>query len=260
MLPLELTRQNTWVVAKKDSKIPINARTGNLASVSKSNTWCDFKTAYSAVLGGKYANLGFVFTNCGLVGIDIDNAFDENGVLTKETAQIIELCKSYTEISRSGRGIHIIVAGDLPFSGKNNGKKMEIYKDGRYFVLTGNVLKYKEITSNQQAIDWVISRYFSIKTRTLIMYKKSIPQIDPKVTIDFRLNGKKIEWRYPYKRIREGCRNIALTSITGTLKNSGYSRLSAFKMIQKINQIACPNPLDLGEIKNIVRSIYRYAD
>ena len=136
---------------------------------------------------------------------------------------------------------------------------MEIYKDGRYFILTGKVLKYKEITSNQEAIDWVISKYFSTRTR-LCRHTKSITQLEPKVTIDFCVNGKKIEWRYPYKKIKEGCRNIALTSITGTLKNSGYSRLAAFNMIQKINKIACPNPLEVWEIKNIVRSIYRYAD
>lgn len=259
MLPIELTRQNTWVVAKKDSKIPMNAKTGCPASVSNSNTWCDFKTAYNAVLSGKYVDLGFVFTNNGLVGIDIDNAFDENGVLNPDTAEIIERCQSYTEISRSGRGIHIILTGNLPFSGKNNGKKMEIYRDGRYFILTGKVLKYKEITTNQGAIDWVISRYFSTRTRSST-HKRSISQIEPKVTIDFEKKGKKIEFRWLYERIREGCRNIALTSLTGTLKNAGYSVTAAYNMIYKINQIACPNPLGDGEILTIVRSIYRYGN
>lgn len=260
MLPIELTRQNTWVVAKKDSKIPMNAKTGCPASVSNSNTWCDFKTAYSAVLSGKYANVGFVFTNSGLVGIDIDNAFDNNGVLTPDTAEVIERCQSYTEISRSGKGIHIILTGNIPFSGKNNGKKMEIYKDGRYFVLTGNVFKYKEITSNQQAIDWVISKHFG--TRNLIgrPYRKSISQIEPHVTMDFEIKQGKIEFKWLYKKIREGCRNIALTSITGRLKNSGYSAKSAYNMICRINQIACPNPLGEGEILTIVRSIYRYGN
>lgn len=257
MLPVELIRQNTWVVAKKDSKIPMNAKTGYPASVSNSNTWCDFKTAYNAVLSGKYANVGFVFTNCELVGIDIDNAFDENGVLNPDAAEVIERCQSYTEISRSGRGIHIILTGELPFSGRNNGKKMEIYKDGRYFVLTGNVFKYKEITANQEAIDWVISKYFS--TRTVVCkHKKSISQVEPKVTIEFEKKGKKIKFKYMYKRIQEGCRNIALTSLTGTLKNSGYSMRQAQAMINKVNKIVCPNPLREWEIKNIVRSIYRY--
>ena len=262
MLPLELKALNNWVVVKEGSKIPMNAKTGRPASVSNSNTWSDFETAEKAVSEGSYANLGFVFNNNGFVGIDIDDGFDKDGFLTPETVEIIERCKSYTEISRSGRGVHIILAGDLPFSGRNNQKHKEIYKDGRYFILTGKTFRYNKITHNQRAIDWVISHHFpSLRANKMSMVNKSsIPQIEQKVTIKYEIKQKKIEFKYMYRKIYEGSRNIALTSIVGTLKNSGFSKTQAFKMIDKINRIVCSHPLDIGEIQNIVRSIYRYAD
>ena len=50
---------------------------------------------------------------------------------------IISLLDSYTEISPSGTGLHVIVKSRLPFTGKK-GKVFEIYREGRYFTVTGN--------------------------------------------------------------------------------------------------------------------------
>lgn len=262
MLPQELKSLKNWVVTREGSKIPMDAKTGKPASVSSSNTWSNFATAVSAVAGGSFANLGFVFDNNGYVGIDIDDGFNDEGHLTEETIELIERCKSYTEVSVSGRGIHIILKGELPFNGRNNQNHKEIYKEGRYFILTGKTIKYTKITQNQSAIDWVISTYFPSTRRRQDEhgYKNIIPQLEPKITIRHKIKGKKIEFGYLYKKIYEGSRNIALTSIAGTLKNSGFSRNQALKMISRINNVVCAKPLEIAEIKNIIRSIYSYAD
>lgn len=65
---------------------------------------------------GTYNHLGFVFADNGLVGIDIDAGF-EDGLMTPLCADIMKACHSYTEKSRSGRGVHILLRGDLPSRG-----------------------------------------------------------------------------------------------------------------------------------------------
>ena len=41
-------------------------------------------------------------------GLDIDNCIDSNGVISEQAQELIDLLDTYTEISRSGKGIHCI--------------------------------------------------------------------------------------------------------------------------------------------------------
>src|SRR5260370_5495941 len=56
--------------------------------------------------------------------------------MTAEAQWIIHELSSYTEISPSGTGVHIVLRGDLPPGGRRQGH-VEIYADGRYFTVTG---------------------------------------------------------------------------------------------------------------------------
>ncbi|MDO9068440.1 MAG: phage/plasmid primase, P4 family, partial [Deltaproteobacteria bacterium] len=47
---------------------------------------------------------------------------------------------SYTEISPSGRGVHVIARGKLPDGSRRTGK-VEMYDDHRFFTITGNMLQ-----------------------------------------------------------------------------------------------------------------------
>ncbi len=50
--------------------------------------------------------------------------------------------QSYTEISPSGTGVHIICKGQLISSGKKNSQLgLEVYDTGRYFTVTEKTLK-----------------------------------------------------------------------------------------------------------------------
>ena len=53
--------------------------------------------------------------------------------------EIIEELNSYTEISPSGTGVHILVRGELP-AGRNRKGRFEAYDQGRYFTITGEHL------------------------------------------------------------------------------------------------------------------------
>lgn len=113
-LPPDITALPQWVCVWNGSKIPMKANERKGASSVNPETWCDFETAQKAVSDGIYDHIGFVFNNNGIVGIDIDCGFDEDGFLSETSIDIMRACRSYTEKSRSGRGVHILLKGDLP--------------------------------------------------------------------------------------------------------------------------------------------------
>ena len=137
-IPTELKKLNQWVCTRGDSKVPMKAWKNEAASSVNPQTWADFDTAHKSVTEGHYDYCGFVFNDNGLVGVDIDAGYDGDGFLSQLAADIIGKCQSYTEKSKSGRGFHILLRGDLPFKGKNNLAGVEIYKSSRYFIMTGD--------------------------------------------------------------------------------------------------------------------------
>ncbi|MFO0439134.1 MAG: VapE domain-containing protein, partial [Betaproteobacteria bacterium] len=98
----------------------------------------DFDTAFALVARGRYDGMGFAFLpGDGLIGIDIDKAIDpETGEVSERCLQIIRDCASYTEISPSGRGVHIIVAGQTQ-TFKDNGIGVEVFCGRQFFTCTG---------------------------------------------------------------------------------------------------------------------------
>ena len=244
-----------WVCVKADSKVPLDAKTGYAASSTNPTTWSDYTTALKTVEQGYADNLGFVFNDNGLVGVDVDIGYDEDGFLTPVAADILGKCKSYTEKSRSGRGFHIIMQGSLPFKGKNNLNGVEIYKASRYFIMTGEVMLYEDICENQFAIDYVVEKYFAEVQREAtpkaLTNRVYIPRWDKPQ------NGR-IKLRPIYPRIPNGCRNICLTSLAGMLHNQGYSRDQIYDELIYCNTVACDPCLDRSEIRTIVNSVTRY--
>lgn len=227
--PPTLTKINHWVCCNANSKVPLNPRTGQPASVSNPDSWTDYPVAATAVEKKYFDYLGFVFTeDIGLVGIDIDTGF--NGLLpTDHAMDIIETCKSYTEISKSGRGFHILVKGTLPFKGKNNGG-LEIYKTGRYFIMTGRQLLYNDIISNQSAINYVVSKYFPEQLK--------VSQNVNKATIyqfNYDKPGKLINITPQYTEIKSGMRNNSMASLAGQFKKLGYDKTATLQQLITAN-------------------------
>jgi putative DNA primase/helicase len=132
-IPAELHHLKQWVCWKKvplengkATKKPINPITNDNASVSNSNTWTDMM---GAIIGAEQYGLdgiGFVLEN-GYFGVDLDDCTEE---LKQE---FIAQLQSYTELSQSGKGIHIICKGDIPKSARTKG--VEIYQGGRFSYL-----------------------------------------------------------------------------------------------------------------------------
>lgn len=255
-VPEAIKKLDQWVCANNGSKVPMRADTNAAASSSNPITWSSFVMAEQAVANEYYDNIGFVFADNGIVGIDIDAGFDEMGLLSPLACDIIGKCKSYTEKSRSGRGFHILLKGDLPFKGKNNGNGVEIYKTGRYFIMTGNVLLFDQIVDNQDAIDYIVGKYFPDSMREFKSESSSQNRIYRPVWQKWK--GKRIPIQPTYPKIKQGSRNISLASLAGFLHNVGYNRQQIVDELTRCNQIACDPPVDKAEIKSIASSITRY--
>jgi putative DNA primase/helicase len=89
-----------------------------------------------------YDGIGFVFSDADpFCGIDLDDCRNpETGEIVPWAQEIIcRVGDGYTEISPSGRGIHVIIRGDVRGGGMRRGP-VEMYSRGRYFTITGRGL------------------------------------------------------------------------------------------------------------------------
>ena len=256
-IPGELKQMQQWVCSYEYSKVPMKAWRNEPASSINSDTWVDFYTALESVKQQYYDYCGFVFADNGYIGIDIDNGYDEYGFVNELGADIINKCKSYTEISKSGRGFHIITKGNIPFKGRNNNNGIEIYKAARYFIMTGNVFEYKDIVQNQEAIDYILEKYFVSDNILLENKKENRCKIYYPVWGNVARNGR-ISLRPHYPNIPKGSRNICLTSLAGMLHNQGYNRLQIYDELVYANNTACELPLDDRELQSTCNSMTRY--
>lgn len=255
-IPKELRNLKQWVCSTVDSKVPMMATSCRNASSTDPITWGTFEEASLSVKRGNYDNVGFVFNNNGIIGIDIDDGYDKDGFLTELASDIIGKCMSYTEKSRSGRGCHIIIKGTLPFKGKNNLAGVEIYKQSRYFIMTGDVILYNKIVENQSAIDYILDKYFP---NTRATTDKSNMVYDNRVYNPLWVKNKsKIKLRPIYPQIPDGCRNICLTSLAGMLHTQGYTARQIYDELTYCNKVACKPLLHDNEIRTIVGSVTKY--
>ena len=254
-IPQEIQSLPQWVCSRADSKVPQKAFEFAPASSTNPLTWSSFETARDSVVNGKYDHIGFVFNDNGIVGVDIDDGYDHDGFISPLASDIIGKCKSYTEKSKSGRGFHILLRGNLPFKGKNNRNGVEIYKTARYFIMTGETLLYDTIIDNQEAIDYIVDKYFPEMRDS---ENKSInPRIYTPIWEKPMIDGR-IKLRPVYERIPDGCRNICLTSLAGMLHNQGYTPQAIYDELTYCNMVACEPMLPDGEVVTIVNSVTRY--
>ena len=142
-IPEELKARPQWVVwqavGEKPDKVPYSARTGRKASSTDLMTWSTYEEAVEAYENGEYAGLGFVFCSGDpYTGIDLDNCVDENGEIAGWALEITRYLDSYTELSATGTGLHIIVRGDVPNRRKD---EVEVYSSKRFFTMTGHIVE-----------------------------------------------------------------------------------------------------------------------
>lgn len=179
-IPYELQTCAQWVVwrleerpgAAKPTKMPYSPwQGGGRADVTKPETWGTFEQARHAPLTSTgvvpwdyensrpaqtvaetgFTGIGFVFShNDDFTGIDLDDTHGDIEAYQRQL-EVYHRFNSYTELSPSGTGVHIIVKGKVPVGRRR--ASIELYPHDRFFTMTGNVTNNVPIEPRQDLLD-----------------------------------------------------------------------------------------------------------
>lgn len=179
-IPAALRERPQWVCWKyitrgsKRTKCPLNARGGGRADSTDPVTWASFDEAVAAWRSGSYAGVGYVFASDDpFCGIDLDGCIDDSGAVVPAATEIIQSLASYTEVSPSGRGVKLFVAGRKPdgVGCKSKAiagfKEAEVYDRERFFTVTGQHVAGTPgtVEERQSALDALCGRLWPKKAK-----------------------------------------------------------------------------------------------
>lgn len=160
------------------------------------------------------------------IGLDLDDAV-VNGNLTEYARSVVNKCRSYTEYSPSGTGVHIFLKGSLPNAIKT--PTFEAYQKGRYLTVTEKPLLSLPI----RAVD----TEFILSLAPIEGRKR--PLLSDVLT-----------------NIKDGSRNNDLFKLAASLRDKGYSIDVIYGLLEpKAKELNFP----LNELELLVRSAGRYT-
>lgn len=189
----ELCKFDQWVVWKsgyrngKVTKIPVDPKTGKLATVNNPDTWSSFEIAKS--ISGGYGGLGFVLTsNDPFTFIDLDDIRNDGSELKRA---VFEQFNSYCEYSPSNNGLHIIIRGHVPTGVRNSG--VEVYSSDRFMTITANPVRDVPIAECHEDLRTLYSYLKSAQTQARLVESKAQTEEDSKIyeTAARAKNGKR---------------------------------------------------------------------
>ena len=156
-----------WVAWDNENgkKTPKSPYGGNAKS-NDPTTWGTYGQASKLAKKNNYSGVGIMLCD-GYIGIDLDGAI-EDGELSQWAEDIVDRFDSYTEISPSGTGVHIIANADINEVGligrANHSAGVEIYNYGRYFTVTGKQIAGSGLVDITEKVKPFIDEYFSGKS------------------------------------------------------------------------------------------------
>lgn len=167
-IPVELKETKNWLLWRYEerpggqvTKVPYSPD-GRMTG-SQTAKW-SFDEVCSVV--NQFSGIGFAFTKENdFCGFDIDSEKDSHGkvisrvvdgdgnIIDPKIEELVKRIGSYTEISPSGEGIHVIFKGKPRDGWKlgTNKRNGELYFSGRYFTITGR--KHRLSTDYVNEID-----------------------------------------------------------------------------------------------------------
>ena len=152
-IPDNLKKEKRWCLYKiisregKNTKLPIMPNSKPAKSNDKT-TWNSYEDCIAALNRNIGDGLGFMLGD-GYIGIDIDKVSDDIMAYSMDyqarsmTADFLRGISTYAELSPSKTGLHFIGKGKVPGERKRH-KNLEIYDEGRFFTVTGNVIKDRD--------------------------------------------------------------------------------------------------------------------
>lgn len=154
-LPLELRSIPAWCIAGPD-KAPYWANGQGLfrADVTNPRHLHDFDTAV-AVARQHDTGVGFILRSEDPFSvIDLDVKEDTPQETLDRFWKIAQHFDSYTELSRSGKGLHIWVRGKIGSGCRRDG--VEVYSQERFMICTGRAIIDKPIAGKQELLDLMV--------------------------------------------------------------------------------------------------------
>lgn len=152
-IPLELRQRAQWINWKydvddkgKETKRPLSPYNGEIVDATEPGNWATFDIAIQNALNGLCDGIGFALSeNDPYVVIDLDNpvgkvAPNEIERVYQVGSNIVTDADSYTEVSPSGKGLHIWLKAAVPPNGvRSTADCIELYSTARFMTVTGNV-------------------------------------------------------------------------------------------------------------------------
>ena len=147
-LPAALRDRPQWVLAAADKR-PLSAD-GRAASSTDPSTWTDFDTACRAA-SAKGMHVGYMLHESDpFACIDLDVKDDTPQEHIERFQKIVAAFDSYTERSRSGKGLHVWVEGKIGRGVKRDG--VEVYSQERFIICTGDTYIDRPVAQRQELL------------------------------------------------------------------------------------------------------------
>jgi putative DNA primase/helicase len=152
-IPEDLKQDNSWVLWRyverdgRRTKEPYQANRRRASSADPA-TWTTFCKALEAYEQDDFFDgLGIVFHDGNpYAGADFDDTTEE------QAREWLDRFDSYSERSPSGTGLHVIIKAELP-NGTNRRGRGELYSSGRFFTMSGDVIRDTPVREAQDAAD-----------------------------------------------------------------------------------------------------------
>lgn len=163
----------------------------------------------------------------GFFGIDLDDCFNQQTPQIKPEKSelvnaVLDLCPSFTEVSWSGKGLHVYGFGKMPQACKDATPGLEMYSDKRFFLFTGRPFDAGDI-------------------KPLVNIQAGIEEL-------YRRYGRKPESKGTESKskdvaIGEGHRSNTIFSKASVLYKLGFSREVVYSAMLAYNRENCNPPL-----------------
>lgn len=165
----------------KLTKVPYDPKNGWKAKSNNPRTWATFEQATAAMERNGYDGVGFCFSkidgNIALTGIDLDAKDDKPRLSPEEMQELIAHTNTYTELSPSGNGYHILFLIDLSklpadyktkYYQKNPNNGCEAYIAGmtsRFFTYTGEAVNSEDVEERTQQFLEFLEKHMQKKSK-----------------------------------------------------------------------------------------------
>jgi hypothetical protein len=141
-IPTELRALSQWVLWRAEwngvrwVKRPYTP-TGAVASTTNAVYWSPWSDVWRAYRTGAFAGVGLVLTPP-LAGLDFDHCIHDGDITDGAIRDWLVRIDSYTELSPSGSGLHVLARATVPPLPGRKRDGWECYNSARYFTVTGH--------------------------------------------------------------------------------------------------------------------------